>query len=87
MGKEKTIQDFNKAVLEAKQEFLNEKMNYNWNYTIKTETFEHMECFWICNFHHARKIIFNKELKFVLDREIYMSDLDVLSEMKGELNK
>lgn len=87
MSKEKTISDFNKAVLEAKQEFLNEKINYNWEYTIKEEDLEGMKLFWICNIQNARKIVWHEEMKVVIDRKLYMSDVKILSEMKGELNK
>jgi hypothetical protein len=83
--KPKTISDFNKAVLEAKQEFLNEKINYNWEYTIKEEKLEGLQLFWICNTQNARKIVFHEEMKTVIDRRLYMSDVKILSEMKGEL--
>jgi hypothetical protein len=87
MSKEKTIHDFNKAVIEAKQEFLNEKVNYNWEYTIKEETLEGMQIFFIANIQNARKIVWHEEMKVVIDRKLYMMDVKTLWEMKQELMK
>lgn len=82
---EKTIQDFKKAVAEAKQDFLNQKINYGWDYKIKEEAFPAMDVFWICNTQNARKIIFFHEQNYLINREMFMMDVEVLSEMKEGL--
>jgi hypothetical protein len=78
---------FNKAILDAKQKFLNDKINYGLEYTIKEETLNGLEVFWITNSMSARKIILNKEIDFVLDRDLYLSDARIILEMAKELNK
>jgi hypothetical protein len=77
---------FNKAILDAKQKFLNDKINYGLEYTIKEETLNGLEVFWITNSMSARKIILNKEIDFVLDRELFISDAKIILEMSKELH-
>lgn len=83
----KTINDFNKAVSEAKQDFLQQKVNYNWEYTVKEEELDGMKLFWICNSQNAQKIVYHEETNAVIDRKMYMMDVEMLWEMKKELKK
>jgi hypothetical protein len=85
MTNEKTIKKFEKAILDAKQKFLNDKINYGLEYTIKEESLNGLEVFWIVNSLNARKIILNKEVDFVLDKDLYMSDAKIMMEMKEGL--
>jgi hypothetical protein len=82
---EKSTKKFEKAVLDAKQKFLNDKINYGLEYNIKEESLNGLEVFWIVNSLNARKIILNKELDFILDKDLYLGDAKIMLEMSKEL--
>lgn len=87
MSKEKTLLDFKKLVSETKSKYLTEKMEYGLNYTFKEESFDGFEYFMICNAKNATKLNYTHELKFIVQKEIIMSDVATLTEMKEELTK
>jgi hypothetical protein len=83
--KKATLDDFKKLVSETKERYLKEKMEYNWDYTLKEETLDGMEFFMICNKINATKLIYNEEMSFIVNKDIIMADVRILSEMKEQL--
>jgi hypothetical protein len=82
---EKTLADFNKLVEETKNKYNQTKMDYNLNYTFKSETHEGFESFFICNSLNGTKLLYSHEMKIIVNREMIMSDVATLTEMKATL--
>jgi hypothetical protein len=84
---EKTLADFNKLVSETKLNYLQQKMDYRLEYTIKEETHDDYEIFLICNTLNATKILYSHDMKFIVSKEMIMDDVKTLWDMKKELMK
>lgn len=82
---EKTISDYKKLVSEAKSKYLLEKMEHGLNYVFKEESLDGFEYFMICNHKNATKINYSHDMKFIIQKDIIMSDVNTLTEMKEGL--
>jgi hypothetical protein len=85
MAKAKSLEDFNLSVSRVKQDYLDQKIKYNWNYTFKQEDHESVIYFMITNHFQATKIIFDKESNFIVEKDIYTIDVKTMQELQEKL--
>lgn len=80
-----TEHDFKLMVIDLKQKFLNEKTNYDWNYSFTLEEYPNLLYFMIVNKFQCVKMIFDKEEKFISKSFLSKSDFTTFEKLMKDL--
>lgn len=83
--KKNTIEEFKKLIEKTIEKYAHQKRDFGFNYTTNEESYQNLEYFLITNTQKATKIIYDRDIQFILKREIYINDLKTVTEMLERL--